>query len=147
MPEFQNDEQIISYYKKVLLPLESINKIVNKTVNSSFSITLNVKGTMITGLLVALREYRQYASDLLLAGAEEKTDPETIRELRNVLKLMDDIYDNPGLDDLVNSYVCIKSPEFIMEGTRLIYNGHFWLGKMDSVDGLMHIEMGSPHEA
>ena len=146
MPNFENDEQIISYYKRVLLPLESLNKIVNKTENSSFSITINVKGTMITGILVGLKQYREYSSDLLVVGAEGQTDPDAIKELRDILKIMDDIYDSPGLDDLVNSYICKKNPEFIMEGTRLTYNGHFWIGKIDSVDGLMHIEMGSSHE-
>ena len=47
MPDIQNPEQMISYYNKVIYPLEILVSIVNSTTPSSkFSITINLKGTM-----------------------------------------------------------------------------------------------------
>ena len=73
MPDIQNPEQMISYYKKVIHPLEILVSIVNSTTPSSkFSITINLKGTMISGDLVSLREFHDHISYTLMAGSEDE---------------------------------------------------------------------------
>jgi hypothetical protein len=54
-----------------------------------------------------------------------------------VVKAIGDMYQSPSLEDLVN-------PQFLLEGQTLSFDGHFWMGKMDSVDGFMHTEIAAP---
>jgi hypothetical protein len=45
MAEFQNDEEKISHYKKVILPLETLVQVVNvSSPDTKMAITVNLKG-------------------------------------------------------------------------------------------------------
>jgi hypothetical protein len=146
MPKFQNDEQRISYYKKIILPLDTLVQLVNSFHGSSFEIRINVKGTMISGYLVSLKEYHEHTSDQLMLGSEDQTDPEMLRLLRDKVKRMKDIVENHGLEELVNSYVCIRDPIFIAgnEANSFQLNGQYWIGKIESVDGFMQLSVTPP---
>jgi hypothetical protein len=89
-------------------------------------------------LLAGVNGFHKYSSDILIEGSEDKTEPDGIRGVRDVVKAIGDIYQSPSSEDLVNSYVCIKNPQFLLEGQTLSFDGHFWMGKMDSVDGFIH---------
>lgn len=137
MPEFQNNEQIISHYKKVILPLESLVKVANITVGIKITVTINVNGTMIIGDVVPLREFHEHTSKLMMRSVERGNDPDTIQNMRGVMKAMERMYSTEELQDLIDSYVCIRNPTFFVNGETQSDKDMFWIGKIESVDGFM----------
>ena len=81
MPDLKNTEEIISHYKKVILPLESLVKVANASTGSKMSITINVKGITISGYLVALDEFHEYTSDTILENVRKVSDAETFQNM------------------------------------------------------------------
>ncbi len=73
MPDLKNTEEIISHYKKVIFPFESLVKVANASTGSkmSITITINVKGITISGYLVALDEFHEYTSDTILENVRK----------------------------------------------------------------------------
>ena len=139
MPDLKNTEEIISHYKKVIFPLESLVKVANASAGSKMSITLNVKGITISGYLVALDEFHEYTSDTILENVRKVSDAETFQNMQTIMNAMKDMYAKPELRDLVNSYVCIKNPSYhiyAIDGKdKYTIEGSFWIGKIESVDG------------
>jgi hypothetical protein len=45
----EEDQKQLSHYKKVIFPLETQVRLVNRLTNSKIDVTLNVKGTMVSG--------------------------------------------------------------------------------------------------
>jgi hypothetical protein len=68
-----NEEQqkelndFLSYYKKVLLPLEFFVQLANRGVDTGISIIIDTKSTMISGDLVSLQEYHHYTLSCIYA--------------------------------------------------------------------------------
>jgi hypothetical protein len=61
--EQQKEEQdSISHYKKVLLPLEYFVQMVNSRIDTGISVIIDMKGAMVSGDLVSLQEYHYYTS-------------------------------------------------------------------------------------
>jgi hypothetical protein len=81
LPDLKNTEEIISHYKKVILPLESLVKVANASTGSKMSITINVKGITISGYLVALDEFHEYTSDTILENVRKVSDAETFQNM------------------------------------------------------------------
>jgi hypothetical protein len=139
LPDLKNTEEIISHYKKVILPLESLVKVANASTGSKMSITINVKGITISGYLVALDEFHEYTSDTILENVRKVSDAETFQNMQTIMIAMKDMYAKPELRDLVNSYVCIKNPSYhiyAIDGKdKYTIDGSFWIGKIESVDG------------
>ena len=139
MPDLKNTEEIISHYKKVILPLESLVKVANASTGSKMSITINVKGITISGYLVALDEFHEYTSDTILENVRKVSDADTFQNMQTIMNAMKDMYAKPELRDLVNSYVCIKNPSYhiyAIDGKdKYTIEGSFWIGKIESVDG------------
>ena len=139
MPDLKNTEEIISHYKKVIFPLESLVKVANASTGSKMSITINVKGITISGYLVALDEFHEYTSDTILENVRKVSDAETFQNMQTIMNAMKDMYAKPELRDLVNSYVCIKNPSYhiyAIDGKdKYTIEGSFWIGKIESVDG------------
>ena len=139
MPDLKNTEEIISHYKKVIFPLESLVKVANGSTGSKMSITINVKGITISGYLVALDEFHEYTSDTILENVRKVSDAETFQNMQTIMNAMKDMYAKPELRDLVNSYVCIKNPSYhiyAIDGKdKYTIEGSFWIGKIESVDG------------
>jgi hypothetical protein len=139
LPDLKNTEEIISHYKKVIFPLESLVKVANASAGSKMSITLNVKGITISGYLVALDEFHEYTSDTILENVRKVSDAETFQNMQTIMNAMKDMYAKPELRDLVNSYVCIKNPSYhiyAIDGKdKYTIEGSFWIGKIESVDG------------
>jgi hypothetical protein len=139
LPDLKNTEEIISHYKKVIFPLESLVKVANGSTGSKMSITINVKGITISGYLVALDEFHEYTSDTILENVRKVSDAETFQNMQTIMNAMKDMYAKPELCDLVNSYVCIKNPSYhiyAIDGKdKYTIEGSFWIGKIESVDG------------
>jgi hypothetical protein len=139
LPDLKNTEEIISHYKKVIFPLESLVKVANGSTGSKMSITINVKGITISGYLVALDEFHEYTSDTILENVRKVSDAETFQNMQTIMNAMKDMYVKPELRDLVNSYVCIKNPSYhiyAIDGKdKYTIEGSFWIGKIESVDG------------
>jgi hypothetical protein len=139
LPDLKNTEEIISHYKKVIFPLESLVKVANASTGSKMSITINVKGITISGYLVALDEFHEYTSDTILENVRKVSDAETFQNMQTIMNAMKDMYAKPELRDLVNSYVCIKNPSYhiyAIDGKdKYTIEGSFWIGKIESVDG------------
>jgi hypothetical protein len=139
LPDLKNTEEIISHYKKVIFPLESLVKVANGSTGSKMSITINVKGITISGYLVALDEFHEYTSDTILENVRKVSDAETFQNMQTIMNAMKDMYAKPELRDLVNSYVCIKNPSYhiyAIDGKdKYTIEGSFWIGKIESVDG------------
>jgi hypothetical protein len=134
LPDLKNtEEEIISHYKKVILPLESLVKVANASTGSKMSITINVKGITISGYLVALDEFHEYTSDTILENVRKVSDAETFQNMQTIMNAMKDMYAKPELRDLVNSYVCIKNPSYhiyAIDGKdKYTIEGSFWIGK------------------
>ena len=64
--------------------------------------------------------------------------------MRDIVNAMKGLYESPGLKDLVNSYVCIKNPKFILGSITLPLDGQFWIGKIESIDGFMNLSLSPP---
>jgi hypothetical protein len=139
LSDLKNTEEIISHYKKVIFPLESLVKVANASTGSKMSITINVKGITISGYLVALDEFHEYTSDTILENVRKVSDAETFQNMQTIMNAMKDMYAKPELRDLVNSYVCIKNPSYhiyAIDGKdKYTIEGSFWIGKIESVDG------------
>jgi hypothetical protein len=139
LPDLKNTEEIISHYKKVIFPLESLVKVANASTGSKMSITINVKGITISGYLVALDEFHEYTSDTILENVRKVSDADTFQNMQTIMNAMKDMYAKPELHDLVNSYVCIKNPSYhiyAIDGKdKYTIEGSFWIGKIESVDG------------
>jgi hypothetical protein len=139
LSDLKNTEEIISHYKKVIFPLESLVKVANASTGSKMSITINVKGITISGYLVALDEFHEYTSDTILENVRKVSDAETFQNMQTIMNAMKDMYAEPELRDLVNSYVCIKNPSYhiyAIDGKdKYTIEGSFWIGKIESVDG------------
>jgi hypothetical protein len=134
LPDLKNtEEEIISHYKKVIFPLESLVKVANASTGSKMSITINVKGITISGYLVALDEFHEYTSDTILENVRKVSDAETFQNMQTIMNAMKDMYAKPELRDLVNSYVCIKNPSYhiyAIDGKdKYTIEGSFWIGK------------------
>jgi hypothetical protein len=86
MAEFQNDEEKISHYKKVILPLETLVQVVNvSSPDTKMAITVNVKGLIISGFLVPLEEFYEQTTNMILENLRQHSDQETFNEMRNVM--------------------------------------------------------------
>jgi hypothetical protein len=133
LSDLKNTEEIISHYKKVIFPLESLVKVANASTGSKMSITINVKGITISGYLVALDEFHEYTSDTILENVRKVSDAETFQNMQTIMNAMKDMYAKPELRDLVNSYVCIKNPSYhiyAIDGKdKYTIEGSFWIGK------------------
>jgi hypothetical protein len=59
---------------------------------------------------------------------------------------MDKVYENFHLRDLVNSYVCIRNPIFILGNSTNSFqlNSQYWIGKLESIDGFVQTETIPP---
>lgn len=148
MAEFQNDEEKISHYKKVILPLETLVQVVNvSSPDTKMAITVNVKGLIISGFLVPLEEFYEHTTNMILENLRQHSDQETFNEMRNVMAKSKAIFTDSGEivnKALVNSYVCIKGPKYHATNSEenLQMPDEYWMGKIGSVDGFM---IGMPY--
>jgi hypothetical protein len=138
VPQF-TPEEFNAYYQKFLHPLHVLVQVANVSVNSKISVTINVKGIFISGYLVALKDFHNYISDTMIGSMEDApNEDDVIRDMRNVVKSMEVLYNDPNFKDLVSSYICIKDPQFVLGGGgSLAVPGQFWVGRLESVDGFM----------
>jgi hypothetical protein len=68
MSDPQKDERVVSHYRRVILPLETLVQITNESApDTKMAITINVKGLMISGFLVPLEEFYEHFTDIALS--------------------------------------------------------------------------------
>ena len=82
---------------------------------------------------------------------ESGNKDEDTKSIRDIVQQMN-VYEDKEYQDLVNSYICIKDPLYVMSGSsRLKSPKQFWVGKIESVDGFMvgtmQQQTGSDQEA
>ena len=61
--------------------LETPVNMVTAAPDSKFSVTLNVKATMISAVVIAFRHFHKHLSDTLVAGSEHDIEPDTLRQV------------------------------------------------------------------
>ncbi|HEX5979165.1 MAG TPA: hypothetical protein VFY68_17920 [Nitrososphaeraceae archaeon] len=82
---------------------------------------------------------------------ESGNKDEDTKSIRDIVQQMN-VYEDKEYQDLINSYICIKDPLYVMGGSsRLKSPKQFWVGKIESVDGFMvgtmQQQTGSDQEA
>ncbi len=114
---------------------------VNKGV-FNVSVTLNVGGLVVTGMLASLREYCEGMGQLF---ASATTDEDSQREWR---KTFIDVADQAEktLDKVPPTFIHLRDARILMGNEKSIPSnqGVWWRGRLDSVDGwfLGHIDAG-----
>jgi hypothetical protein len=137
-----NNEKILERYKKVILGLESLIRIV--TIGKSdrrISITVNVHGTFISGDLVSIENFHRNMKTVLLDNLDEKNNPEFYETIRDALQILENINIIDANSNFIFDYICVKDASIYTPGSRT-FVVPFWIGKLESVDGFF---MGAMH--
>jgi hypothetical protein len=110
----QSDDDLVSHYKKVLRPLETLVQMVNGKGNDKFAVTLTIKGIIISGSLVSLLEFHEDTSNKILQSTRRISGQESFEEMKLIMDAAKKTYQPKDLQnwDVYNSYVCIKNPVF-----------------------------------
>jgi len=105
------------------------------------SISITVKRVVISGELISINEFHEGMTNIMFDALERSNNKdEGIRIIRDIVMEMKGVYENPDPEFrlLVDSYVCIKDPLFVLGGGGSLRSpGQFWIGKIKSVDGFM----------
>jgi hypothetical protein len=113
-------------------------------------VTITVRGIMVSGWLVSLKEFHDGITEIMWEAMENTESKEqSIREMREIVQGMKGVYEDKEYLDLVNSYVCIKEPLFVLGGGGYLKSpNQFWVGEIESVDGFMlgTIQQTGPNE-
>jgi hypothetical protein len=101
------------------------------------SITLNVGGILITGIIISQKLYMQLFMDGI------------IQDILDTAKASGDLPNPDGLDDNSEDFIHLASARFWLPAHQLDpVNGVLWRGRIDSVDGFTLGEpKGSNEEA
>jgi hypothetical protein len=131
-----NDEERMQYFKNAIISLDFLIRLVNSVPDTLIPITLTVKGMLISGKLMSLKQFHEELGITITDSLRNET-PEFRREIRefaqNLLKLR--AIDEEG--HLAFNYVCIKDPVFHLGGqpVEMEMTVPIWIGKIDSIDG------------
>jgi hypothetical protein len=149
MPGLPPDE-FKKYYQKVLHSLHALVQKANASTGSKIPVTISVKGIIISGQLVSLKEFHDGVTDIMWDAMEDSENKEeSIRDMRDIVQKMKGVYENEDFWDLVNSYICIRDPYFVLGGGGWLESpNQFWVGKIESGDGFMvgSIKQTGSHE-
>ena len=130
------DEERMQYFKNAIISLDFLIRLVNSVPDTLIPITLTVKGMLISGRLMSLKQFHEELGITITDSLRNET-PEFRREIRefaqNLLKLR--AIDEEG--HLAFNYVCIKDPVFHLGGqpVEMEMTVPIWIGKIDSIDG------------
>jgi hypothetical protein len=130
------DEERMQYFKNAIISLDFLIRLVNSVPDTLIPITLTVKGMLISGKLMSLKQFHEELGITITDSLRNET-PEFRREIRefaqNLLKLR--AIDEEG--HLAFNYVCIKDPVFHLGGqpVEMEMTLPIWIGKIDSIDG------------
>jgi hypothetical protein len=130
------DEERMQYFKNAIISLDFLIRLVNSVPDTLIPITLTVKGMLISGKLMSLKQFHEELGITITDSLRNET-PEFRREIRefaqNLLKLR--AIDEEG--HLAFNYVCIKDPVFHLGGqpVEMEMTVPIWIGKIDSIDG------------
>jgi hypothetical protein len=128
--------KVKQYHDKVIYALWSLVKIVNATSNSSIPVTLFVKGTIICGDVMSLKQFHEDFGITIPDGLDDSN-----KEVRDAMKsIIDGIISLPAIDEnneLNFDYVCLRNATFWLPGQSesIAISIPAWIGKLDSVDG------------
>jgi hypothetical protein len=126
----------MQYFKNAIISLDFLIRLVNSVPDTLIPITLTVKGMLISGKLMSLKQFHEELGITITDSLRNET-PEFRREIRefaqNLLKLR--AIDEEG--HLAFNYVCIKDPVFHLGGqpVEMEMTVPIWIGKIDSIDG------------
>lgn len=123
--ETTNETQIVTPLDKDFT-LETLVSIAN--LGLSVSITLNVGGTLVTGLLASGKEYMESTAKLL-----EDTNKQGEQLSSIYRRYAEDLYSKDKLENLNIEFIHLKEAT-IFQGTT-DFNVNLWRGKINAVDG------------
>jgi hypothetical protein len=130
-----DNEKILGRYKKIILGLESLVRIVTiGKSNSSVSITINLHGILVSGELVSIENFHRNMKTLMLDNMDQKNDPEVYEPLRDAMQILENAKIIDENSNFNFDYLCIKGAKIYLPGFERI-TIPFWIGKLESVDG------------
>ncbi|OWV88890.1 hypothetical protein ATY78_20540 [Rhizobium sp. R635] len=104
--------------------------------NTSFriGIILNVKGIMVSGVLIGGKQYFELFADRFASGFADK---DTADHLREHYRSLGEIYDEPQANVSRPSFIhLVDAQVYDPSGSKLpSENGELWRGRVSSVDG------------
>jgi hypothetical protein len=131
-----SDEERMEYFQNAIISLDFMIRLVNSVPDTLIPITLTVKGMLISGKLMSLKQFHEELGITITDSLRNET-PEFRREIRefaqNLFKLR--AVDENG--HLAFNYVCMKDPVFHLGGrpVEMDMAVPIWIGKIESVDG------------
>ena len=130
-----DNEKILERYKKIILGLESLVRIVTTgKSDSKIPITINVHGTFISGDLVSIENFHNNMKTTMLGNIDQKKNPEVYEPIRDALQILENIKIIDESNNFVFDYICIKDASIFVTGSRTFITP-YWIGKLKSVDG------------
>jgi len=130
-----DNEKILGRYKKIILPFESLVRIV--TIGKSdrpVLVTINLQGTMISGELVSIENFHTNMKSTMLDNVDQKDDPEVYEPIRDAMQILENVKIMDENSNFNFDYFCIKDAKILRPGFERI-TIPFWIGKLESVDG------------
>ncbi len=130
-----DNEKILGRYKKIILPLESLVRIVTiGKSDRSVLVTINLQGTMISGELVSIENFHMNMKSTMLDNVDQKDDPEVYEPIRDAMQILENVKIMDENSNFNFDYFCIKDAKILRPGLERI-TIPFWIGKLESVDG------------
>ena len=129
-----DNEKILGRYKKIILPFESLVRIV--TIGKSdrpVLVTINLQGTMISGELVSIENFHTNMKSTMLDNVDQKDDPEVYEPIRDAMQILENVKIMDENSNFNFDYFCIKDAKILRPGFERI-TIPFWIGKLESVD-------------
>jgi hypothetical protein len=130
-----DNEKILGRYKKIILPFESLVRIV--TIGKSdrpVLVTINLQGTMISGELVSIENFHTNMKSTMLDNVDQKDDPGVYEPIRDTMQILENVKIMDENSNFNFDYFCIKDAKIHRPGFERI-TIPFWIGKLESVDG------------
>lgn len=116
--------------------LKIFAEIVNPTDSSEIGLTLNVHGTIVSGLMIGIKRYYEEVGKTFVDGINSGSPEEASRVKEEFTMLFDSLKLPPTEKELEEglqfNHIYLKNPKIY--GTR-VFSPPFWIGKIESVDG------------
>ena len=119
--------------------LRLLVKIVNISDGNEIGVTLNVSGSIVSGLMVGMKHYYEKIGDMMAENAVDTTkedDPTDLkRSLKEFFSSLGQQPDKPDRERQFN-YIFLRAAK-IYSGERIYpeTSSVYWIGKVESVDG------------
>jgi len=117
--------------------LKIFANVVNPTKSGEIDLTLNVHGTIISGVMISMKHYYEEVGKMFVDGIKSGSSQEKSRIKEEVKLLFDKIKEPPTEKQLKEevefNHIYMRYVK-IYDGKR-VYSPPYWIGKIESVDG------------